>query len=201
MATGSTGSWASQYKDPRWQKKRLEIMERDNFTCRSCGAKDKTLNVHHAYYDKGKRPWEYPSENMITWCEKCHKKTHDTMKSMQLNLLELSADSLEFLDMLIATFGSDAVIGILNDSYLGKSQLASFNIRDKINKAMSKYEEAFIVLFHVMEPDLILKALIDANADYDFADAGRIADAIMMLAKCYHDGFGDGIENREDSDK
>lgn len=39
-------------KDPRWQKKRLEIMERDEFACRDCGDKESTLNVHHTYYEE-----------------------------------------------------------------------------------------------------------------------------------------------------
>ena len=75
-STGTGKSWADNYKDPRWQKKRLEIMERDEFKCRSCGSTDKTLNVHHAYYDKGKMPWEYDEEVLITWCEGCHKENH-----------------------------------------------------------------------------------------------------------------------------
>jgi len=40
------------YKRPEWQKKRLEIMERDNFKCRSCGEDTKILNIHHRYYYK-----------------------------------------------------------------------------------------------------------------------------------------------------
>jgi len=38
-----------QYRHPKWQKKRLDILKRDKFTCRSCGDKESTLNVHHRY--------------------------------------------------------------------------------------------------------------------------------------------------------
>lgn len=62
-----------QYKDPRWQKKRLKIMERDEFTCQSCYDTESTLNVHHKYYIFGKFPWEYPDELLITLCEGCHE--------------------------------------------------------------------------------------------------------------------------------
>jgi hypothetical protein len=74
----STSKWADHYKDSRWQKKRLEIMERDNWTCRSCGASGEgvTLNVHHAYYKSGNKPWEYPQQDLVTWCEDCHKERH-----------------------------------------------------------------------------------------------------------------------------
>jgi len=67
-------TYAQLLRDPRWQKKRLEIMERDDFECRICGRDDLTLNVHHTYYEKGVAPWEYPDGSMYTFCEPCHEK-------------------------------------------------------------------------------------------------------------------------------
>lgn len=64
-------------KDPRWQRKRLEIMQRDNFTCQKCGCNDKPLNVHHLYYNKNKKPWEYDNSSLITLCEDCHREKHN----------------------------------------------------------------------------------------------------------------------------
>lgn len=63
-------------RDPRWQRKRLEIMSRDNFCCVSCGRDDETLNVHHCLYQRGRMPWEYPNSSLITVCESCHKEEH-----------------------------------------------------------------------------------------------------------------------------
>ncbi len=60
-------------RHPLWQAKRLQIMQRDQFHCPHCGATDKTLNVHHTYYEKGKKPWEYPAESLVTLCEECHE--------------------------------------------------------------------------------------------------------------------------------
>jgi 5-methylcytosine-specific restriction endonuclease McrA len=37
-------AYSDQYKSPLWQKKRLEIMNRDKFTCQECGEKEKQLN-------------------------------------------------------------------------------------------------------------------------------------------------------------
>lgn len=59
-------------KDPRWQKKRLEIFERDGWRCKECYSKEKTLHVHHLFYLKGKEPWEIPNGFLITLCEDCH---------------------------------------------------------------------------------------------------------------------------------
>lgn len=67
-------SYAEKLKDPRWQRKRLEIMKRDNFTCQDCRSETKTLNVHHRLYIPGIEPWNYPDYLLITLCEECHKK-------------------------------------------------------------------------------------------------------------------------------
>lgn len=64
-------TYAQKLKDPRWQKKRLKVMERDNFTCRDCRADDKPLHVHHCHYAKGD-PWDTPTELLLTLCEDCH---------------------------------------------------------------------------------------------------------------------------------
>ena len=64
-------------QDPRWQKKRLEIMERDKFTCQGCFAKDKTLTVHHGYYEWGSEPWEYDDATLWTLCTDCHEAVRD----------------------------------------------------------------------------------------------------------------------------
>ncbi len=60
--------------DPRWQKKRLEILARDNFMCQSCEDKENTLHVHHCYYNKEKKPWEYENSSLITLCHVCHRE-------------------------------------------------------------------------------------------------------------------------------
>lgn len=65
-------TYAEKLRDPRWQKKRLEIMKRDEFSCNGCGDAESTLNVHHHYYEKGKMPWEYPDSAFSTLCENCH---------------------------------------------------------------------------------------------------------------------------------
>jgi len=63
-------------KDPRWQKKRLEILNRDNFTCQFCHDTENTLHVHHLVYNKLNNPWETPTEDLITLCEECHANEH-----------------------------------------------------------------------------------------------------------------------------
>lgn len=61
-------------RDPRWQRKRLEVMQRDGFECLSCGDKGKTLHVHHRSYARGRKPWEYDDDNFETVCVDCHER-------------------------------------------------------------------------------------------------------------------------------
>jgi hypothetical protein len=65
-------TYAEKLRDPRWQKKRLEVFNRDNFKCRCCKAGTETLHVHHKHYEKDKEPWEYDLDYLITLCEDCH---------------------------------------------------------------------------------------------------------------------------------
>lgn len=69
------GSYLKKLKHPKWQKKRLEILNRDNWTCVECGATELTLHVHHLKY-KGADPWDTPSKYLETLCEDCHKNEH-----------------------------------------------------------------------------------------------------------------------------
>lgn len=66
-------TYKSKLKDPRWQKKRLEIFNRDKWMCRHCSCEDKTLHVHHKEYIKDLDPWEYDNKYLITLCEDCHE--------------------------------------------------------------------------------------------------------------------------------
>ena len=50
-------------------------MERDEAKCKDCLRGDKTLNVHHHWYESNRDPWDYPDSGLITLCEDCHKIT------------------------------------------------------------------------------------------------------------------------------
>ncbi len=90
-------TYYEKLRDPRWQKKRLKIMERDNFTCLACGKDTGTLNVHHVHYAKGD-PWLTPDRFLMTLCEPCHKerKTPETAlkEEFAFMLTRLSVDQM-----------------------------------------------------------------------------------------------------------
>ncbi len=56
---------------PKWQKKRLQVLNRDGFKCRLCDDTETALHVHHLKYTQ-KLPQDEPIENLITYCSDCH---------------------------------------------------------------------------------------------------------------------------------
>lgn len=72
----NTSDFFAKYKHPKWQKRRLEIMELSGFECSYCGSAEKTLNVHHVYYINGRDPWDYKDEELQCLCADCHTLKH-----------------------------------------------------------------------------------------------------------------------------
>ena len=137
--------WSSAFRDSRWQQMRLKVMERDQWQCQSCGDKGEgvTLNVHHIYYEKGKAPWEYDDDVLITWCEECHKSRHKLQKQLLKHLSKFTIWDLTSIEPilgcreLIISLGDmnavpetiksliDVVNGIASDSFLEGFQQGS----------------------------------------------------------------------------
>ena len=78
-------TYSQKLRDPRWQRKRLEILSRDNWACKFCSSTNKNLQVHHVVY-KRNEPWEYPDYLYQTLCEDCH--------AMRQELTDKSVDAL-----------------------------------------------------------------------------------------------------------
>lgn len=83
-------TYAEKLKDPRWQKKRLSVMERDGFKCRDCGDDKKTLHVHHCAYS-GRNPWDADNAILLTLCDNCHKRRQKLEDAMHEMLGEILA--------------------------------------------------------------------------------------------------------------
>lgn len=103
-------SYAEQLKKPQWQKKRLEILERDEWTCQTCGDTEATLTVHHKSYcfEHGKFVdiWDYNGEDLITLCEVCHsseEKELDALKKVAFFALRESCQNAEVIERLLFT--------------------------------------------------------------------------------------------------
>lgn len=70
-------TYAELLRDPRWQKKRLEVMEDAEWRCEHCANASQELHVHHTYYEKGRMPWEYIRRHLRCLCKDCHERWHE----------------------------------------------------------------------------------------------------------------------------
>lgn len=84
-------SYSEKLKDPRWQRKRLEILQRDEWCCRICFDTAATLHVHHRCYLAGHDPWEYDDQYLQTLCEHCHKRETEMLPAVRSELLDTLA--------------------------------------------------------------------------------------------------------------
>lgn len=71
-----SSSYSELLRHPKWQRKRLEVMNAAGFRCEKCGDAETTLNVHHKKYRCGAKPWEYELHELECLCERCHQKEH-----------------------------------------------------------------------------------------------------------------------------
>jgi hypothetical protein len=90
-------NYLAELESLEWREKRHEIILRDRWKCQECFKEAEAtplnmtnfdmpffiqkeppilLQVHHKYYIKGNRAWEYDDTALITWCSECHTKFH-----------------------------------------------------------------------------------------------------------------------------
>lgn len=90
-------SYSELFKHPKWQRKRLEVLQSANFECESCGSGEVQLHVHHSYYEKNLAPWDYPDESLHCLCENCHEKAQDIKTLLQRQIGKLELDDVELI--------------------------------------------------------------------------------------------------------
>lgn len=112
--------------DPRWQRKRLEIFNRDQFTCRYCKNSEQQLHVHHILYESD-LPWETQDKYLITLCSDCHEKEESLKESDWYGLVQTSGITrLHFGKILISV-----------DRYLSKIECKDVNSVDDFIKLIN----------------------------------------------------------------
>lgn len=87
-------AYSELLKDQRWQRRRQEILERDNRTCQECGDGTRVMHVHHRYYQWGLQPWEYDDEALMTLCAPCHEWATAHTKILKAAIRKLAPSDL-----------------------------------------------------------------------------------------------------------
>ncbi len=126
-------TYSDKLKHPKWQKKRLKILDRDGWTCQECGAKDITLHVHHISYFEN--PWDVDDRLLITLCEDCHKEEEVYLK--------------EGIPVCIRTLKN---CGFTSLAFAGLKKIF------QKDRGWDKYEPAFDILKMVVEDDSLWNA-------------------------------------------
>jgi len=76
-------TYSEKLKDPRWICRRAALIAKNGHRCQECGqgAEDgeRTLQIHHVAYIRGREPWDHPDEILICLCPTCHtdRQVHD----------------------------------------------------------------------------------------------------------------------------
>lgn len=124
-------NYLEQLQHPKWQKKRLEILNRDNFKCQSCSSEIKSLHVHHFSYNKN--PWDVDNDYLITLCNDCHSdeeilklRLFDVFKSISKNSFVLYKDFFDILIQIYDNYDLDKSISV-RDHFLKAKQLIKQN--------------------------------------------------------------------------
>jgi 5-methylcytosine-specific restriction endonuclease McrA len=68
--------YEDKLRDPRWQKRRREILALAGYCCERCMSIEPPLHVHHRAYRDGAEPWEYADDELECLCENCHEDEH-----------------------------------------------------------------------------------------------------------------------------
>jgi len=84
-----------------YENHRQYVLTRDKYCCKSCKKKNVVLNTHHVVLrSKGGRD-HY--SNLVTLCEKCHKKVHSGKLKLSKKLISSLGTSVNTLDATHAT--------------------------------------------------------------------------------------------------
>ena len=73
-------TYKEMLQSPLWQKKRLEVFNQKGFRCEECGDEESQLAVHHKYYKKDFKPWDYQDDAYMVLCTPCHDAVHKAKK-------------------------------------------------------------------------------------------------------------------------
>lgn len=78
-----------------WATRRREVLEAEKYQCCECGEENQPLQVHHRYYLRGRKPWEYPDGALMCVCESCHRELGHLDDELRFTLGNLDSLQLE----------------------------------------------------------------------------------------------------------
>lgn len=69
----SGNSYSDLLRTEEWKEFASAFRRRRGNFCECCKQGNKETQVHHIYYEPGKKPWEARDEDLMVLCDICHK--------------------------------------------------------------------------------------------------------------------------------
>ena len=134
--TKRQNDYSKKLQDPRWQRKRLEVMQAAGWKCSVCQDDKEELNVHHPDYSAHHEPWEY--SNLQCLCSTCHTIQHLQKDKMLIHARMAITQTIIVKHYYTLTRNSDGLMKSLAEN----GDLHSLSELHKIRmKALNKYND------------------------------------------------------------
>lgn len=130
-------NYLEKLKSPKWQKKRLEILQRDEFKCCYCNDTETELQIHHLKYTQ--EPWQAPNKDLITLCKHCHSLV-SKYKSLDVIFIEKNCyDSHDIISLVVKSRENNKEHIVVYDMYKDDIKfIVEFIIGGKFHKSIIK---------------------------------------------------------------
>lgn len=116
-----TMTYAEMLRDPRWQKRRLEVLNAAGWMCSSCFDETTELHVHHVRYKWNRKPWEYPDEELSCLCKKCHSEETAAWSMLRDELMLIGVSARMFVPLVVGHLSGHGFLGP-RDELIGRAQ-------------------------------------------------------------------------------
>jgi 5-methylcytosine-specific restriction endonuclease McrA len=88
---GVTAAHQLARRNPAFYQWRLQVYERDDYTCQKCQQRGGQLHPHHIYNFAEHPELRYELANGITLCDRCHRKFHQRYGKHGNTLVQIQA--------------------------------------------------------------------------------------------------------------
>jgi hypothetical protein len=95
-------TYAQQLRHPLWQRRRLEVLQRADFTCERCGSTSTELHAHHKTYIRGRMAWQYPDDLLECLCDPCHDIAHAHKQRLAIQVARRPSSELPILSRIFS---------------------------------------------------------------------------------------------------
>lgn len=100
----ANNSYARQLESEEWKSFSSDIRKaRGNF-CECCRRSNVPTEIHHIFYEPGKKAWEHSEQDLVVLCSGCHRAFHQHLQAFRKNVFRLMRpEHLEILNVALTS--------------------------------------------------------------------------------------------------